>query len=250
MSRSLSSNLKGIFNLVLMKIALIITILLLTGLPVRSQVSVSGSAAFVTKYIWRGYNIVDDPTIQPSLDFGFGESGFSANVWYSAGLSDRDKNGAADELDFTLDYSTSFPNGASLSLGIIYYTFPNQDDFDFGDHSTPEIYAAFSPGVPYLSPTLTLYYDFNLGDDLYATIGIDHSIDAVFGSVGTSTLLAYNNGQFGAESGLSHLEYSVFAAISAGPVEIAPSVTFVALFEDTVNPDNEFFFSMNVGWSF
>ncbi|MCH8286531.1 hypothetical protein IIB79_08405 [candidate division KSB1 bacterium] len=122
--------------------------------------------------------------------------------------------------------------------------------FDFGDHATPEIYAAFSPGVPYLSPTLTLYYDFNLGDDLYATIGIDQSVEAGEGSVGVSALLAYNNGQFGANSGLSHFELGINAAIPAGSLEISPSVTFVGLFEDTVNPDNEFFFSLSAGWSF
>ncbi|MCH7783607.1 hypothetical protein IID62_11140 [candidate division KSB1 bacterium] len=250
MLRSICSKLMSAFPIVLMNTALIIIILFFTGIPVKAQVSVSGSVAFVTKYIWRGYNIVDDPAIQPSLDFGFGESGFSANVWYSAGLSKRDKNGAADELDFTLDYSTSLANGAAISLGFIYYTFPNQDNFDFGDHATPEIYAAFTPGVPYLSPTLTLYYDFNLGDDLYATIGIDHTAEAGEGSVGASALLAYNNGQFGANSGFSHVELSVFAAIPAGAFEIAPSLTFFGLFEDTVNPDNEIYFSLNVGWSF
>ena len=104
MLRSICSKLMGAFPIVLMNTALIIIILFFTGIPVKAQVSVSGSVAFVTKYIWRGYNIVDDPAIQPSLDFGFGESGFSANVWYSAGLSKLDKNGAAVELDFTLDY--------------------------------------------------------------------------------------------------------------------------------------------------
>jgi len=250
MLRLLSSKLKGAFHSVLMKMLLIITIIFITGLPAKAQVSVSGSAAFVTKYIWRGYNLVDDPALQPSLDIGFGDSGFSANVWYSVGLSDRDKNGAADELDFTLDYSTSFPNGAGLSLGLIYYTFPNQDDFDASDHTTPEIYASFSPGTPYLAPTLTLYYDFNLGDDLYATFGIDHSVEAGEGSVGASAVLAYNNGQFGANSGFSHIELGVNAAIPAGALEIAPSVTFIGVFEDTVNPDNEFFFSLSAGWSF
>lgn len=250
MLRSLSSKLRGAFHSGHVNIALIIIILLLTGLPAQAQVSVSGSAAFVTKYIWRGYNLVDDPAIQPSLDIGFGDSGFSANVWYSRGLEDRNISGAADELDFTLDYSASFANGAGLSLGLIYYTFPNQDNFEFDDHTTPEIYVAITPGVPYLAPTLTLYYDFNLGDDLYATFGIDQSVEAGGGSVGASAVLAYNNGQFGADSGLSHVELTVYGTISAGVVEIAPSVTFVGLFEDTVNPDNEFFFSLSAGLSF
>ncbi len=248
MSRSLSSKLRCTFQIVLMNIALIIIILLLTSLPAKAQVS--GSAAFVTKYIWRGYNLVDGPAIQPSLDFGFGDSGFSANVWYSAGLSDRDISSAADELDFTLDYSASFVNGAGLSLGLIYYTFPNQDDFEFDDHTTQEVYVAFTPGVPYLAPTLTLYRDFNLGDDWYATFGIDQSVEAGEGSIGASAVLGYNNGQFSANSGLSHIELSVYAAIPAGVVDISPSVTFVGLFEDTVNPDNEIFFSLNAGWSF
>ncbi len=250
MSRSISSKLRGTFHIVLMNIALIIIILILTGIPARAQVSVSGSAAFVTKYIWRGYNLVDDPAIQPSLDFGFGDSGFTANVWYSAGLDDRDISGAADELDFTLDYSASFANGAGLSLGLIYYTFPNQDEFEFDDHTTQEVYAAFTPGVPYLAPTLTLYYDFNLGDDLYATFGIDQSVEAGEGSVGASAVLGYNNGQFGANSGFSHIELSLYGGIPAGIVEISPSVTFVGLFEDTVNRDNEIYFSLNAGWSF
>ena len=61
-------------------------------------------------------------------------------------------------------------------------------------------------------------------------------------SLGTSAVLGYNNGQFGVEKGLSHVELTAYSAISAGALEIAPSVTFVGIFEDTVNPeDNEFF---------
>jgi len=246
----LTSKSKNKFQFVFMNTAILFIILFLTGLPASAQVSVSGSAAFVTKYIWRGYNVVDDPAIQPSLDFGFGESGFSVNVWLSASLSDRNKTSTFDELDFTLGYSASLPNGSALSVGLIYYTFPNQDDFKIDDHTTQEVYAAFTPGVPYLSPTITLYYDFNLGDDLYATFGVDHSIGVGTGSIGSSTVLAYNNGQFGSDSGFSHVELSVFAAIAAGSVEIAPSVTFVGVFEDTVNKDNEIFLSVIIGWSF
>jgi hypothetical protein len=88
----------------------------LTGLPAKAQVSVSGSATFVTKYIWRGYNLVDDPAIQPSLDFGFGDSGFSANVWHSAGLADRDISGTADELDLIRTRFLMGSSGAASSI--------------------------------------------------------------------------------------------------------------------------------------
>ena len=80
-------------------------------------VTTTVDVTYVTKYIWRGFNIYGSHgAIQPSVNFAL-ENGFSANVWMSypvgSGENDAGRNngiGINDDLtefDYTLAYSNS-----------------------------------------------------------------------------------------------------------------------------------------------
>ena len=58
------------------------------------ELGVDFDATWVSKYIWRGFDLLDDKAaFQPSINFDLFNSGFSVNVWSSfAGAS---KNGGS-----------------------------------------------------------------------------------------------------------------------------------------------------------
>ncbi len=193
-----------------------------------TQVSVDVEAALVSSYVWRGYTLADAFAIQPSLTFGFGETGIALNIWGSAAIADRDFYEGADELDFTLTYDLSVGEKASVSLGYIQYTFPSGPD-DAGH--TEETFAAFSFDHT-LAPSLMLAYDFGLADAFYASLGVgpefeigDVGVLALGASVAMSDYvdgLGFNDAQGSASLGLSlgSLAVTPFVGVSYAPDEI------------------------------
>ena len=95
----------------------------------QSEVSVDASLDALSGYVWRGgiLGSDEDLVLQPSLTFGFGESGIALNVWGSFFAMDRGTLDQVDELDFTLSYETSLGEDGQvgLSIGFIEYTFPS-----------------------------------------------------------------------------------------------------------------------------
>ncbi len=210
----------------------------------NAQVSISGGVDVVSKYVWRGYNLADGFSVQPTLDITLGSFGF--NIWASRAMADRDTYSASDELDFTFTYSPMLSDQLGVTLGFIYYTFPTQDDFDVDAHTSKEVFATLAPaGLP-LSPELTVYYDFDLGDDLYASLGVGHSIPLNGHSLDLGVALGYNNGQFGAKSNISNIDFSVSTGLALGAVSISPRVVYVVVPESSVNTDNEFYFGVSI----
>ncbi len=228
------------------RIILLSSICLVFVQNAQAQVKVSGGVDFVSKYIWRGFNLADKPTIQPTVDFEFSNSGFALNVWSSLALASRDTYGPADELDFTVSYSAEIAGKYNVSAGFIYYTFPNQDKFKMSDHTTQEIYASFSPASLPLSPELTLFYDFNLGDDLYAVLSTGYNLPLNGHSLDFGAAVGYNNGQFNTDAGISHLNFSVSSGFQIGSFSVVPGVSYVLVPEATVNNDNEFYISLSI----
>lgn len=143
------------------------------------KVSVDAEVLAVSKYVWRGLEVNEDPVLQPSLTVAYG--GFSFNVWGNMDLTDFGKDecvytsdcksraGQFTEIDLTLDYSRTFDK-FTLGAGIIAYEFPNWD----GAEDTHEVYLAFSYDC-LLAPALTLYYDFDEVDGFYANFSLSHS---------------------------------------------------------------------------
>lgn len=110
--------------------------------------SASAGVSYMNEYLWRGLTLSESTVIQPTVGMTYGN--FGANLW-----SNYDSHtGEATETDLTLSYGMSFDK-VGVSLGYIYYELDGFDD-------TQEFYA----GVSYdavVTPSLTLYYDTELG---------------------------------------------------------------------------------------
>lgn len=130
----------------------------------------SASVAFLSQYIWRGYELSKDSiVIQPSLTLGY--QGFEANVW--GNLDTKDKYLRTDktnwnETDLTLSY-TYDTGPVKLTGGFIHYALDSAEDSE-------ELFLKIAGNV-LLSPTLSIYREIAAYQGWYLNLGVSHSIN-------------------------------------------------------------------------
>jgi hypothetical protein len=131
-----------------------------------------GDLTYNSKYVWRGIKVTEDPVLEPSITFGCGD--LSLNVWANLDTTAvNDYEWQANEIDYTLDYSTTWKN-LNLSLGGIFYQFPGAEDVD-----TVEAYGAVGLDIP-TAPKLTVYQDLDEHDGTYMVLSFGHTFEDVW----------------------------------------------------------------------
>ncbi len=127
----------------------------------------------MSKYVWRGFELSKDSIVlQPSMTVAY--KGFSANIW---GNEDTDvylpQDGSVDadtnnwtETDFTLAYDWSV-GPVGLTAGYIYYSLIGLDSQEVFGRATLHTL---------LTPTLTVYRDYDHFTGWYATLGVSHTL--------------------------------------------------------------------------
>ncbi len=150
--------------------AIFLTILI--ALPIHAKAAETASSASVdifTNYVWRGIKLSDDKgVIQPSAGVTYGP--FSAGFWMNYDLDTEEAN----ETDLTLSYSRE-SGDFSYEAGYIYY------NIDGADNDTQELYLSVTYAT-LLSPTATLYYDFDLGEGAFFVASASHSVPLPVGN--------------------------------------------------------------------
>ena len=126
----------------------------------------------LSKYVWRGFELSKDSLVlQPSVTVGY--KGFSANVWGNEDtntyVQSSDVQAGTNnwtETDLTLAYDwTMGPVG--LTAGYIYYGVIGSD--------SQEVFAKAALKT-LLTPTLTVYRDYDFYPGWYTTLGISHTV--------------------------------------------------------------------------
>ena len=200
-------------------------------------VSVEGAVDGYYQYIWRGYNLGDKSVLQPSLTFGFGETGLAVNVWGSAAMQSRGRLEATDELDFTasLDRSLGEDSPVGISLGYIQYTFPNAGA---GSKHSEEVYGGLSLDHT-IAPSLTFYYDFGLVDGWYIAAGIapEFPLGEEEGAPTLSLSASVAMSDYGGDSGFNDFTASASISFTSGVFTFSPIVGY-AYAADLINPNN------------
>jgi hypothetical protein len=216
----------------------------------ESPFSVTATAAFMSKYVWRGQLLNDDYVMQPSAGVNYGN--LSASWWGNVDMTEYHKDAGGNdnqweftEHDWTIGYANTLP-GVELvkySVGAIYYYFPSLTD----DGDTVEVYAGLGLDLP-LSPTLTLYRDIDEGDCTYAAFSVSHSIEKLFelssdipvGMTASASMgwgnKAYNKFYWGGldDSALQDLTVSVGFPIPVKGWTLTPSINYVTLLDSDV----------------
>lgn len=165
----------------------------------ESEISISGNAALVTEYRFRGVDLSGgDIAIQGGIDLSH-SSGFYIGTWGSS--LDEDTVGFGHtELDIYGGWSGDIASGVSADVGLIAYLYPNAGP---GDFDYFEVYGSvgftFGPAETTVGVAYAFEQDSLGGDDnlyLYADlgIGIPNTPISVSGHIGyTDGFLTFTN---------------------------------------------------------
>ncbi len=213
--------------------------------------AISGQIDLVSRYIWRGFDLLPDnhPAIQPQFSIDLGKSGLSLNVWSSFALAQRGTFKYADEIDVTLSYDFKMPEGWELTAGFNHYGYWFAEDFSFRDSTSREVYATVARTDLPLSPTFSVYYDFNLGSGLYVTLGGSQQLKANEKvSVEVGGLIGFNSRQYIDKTGFSDIDLYAKLPLQVGKLTLTPSVNVMIPLLDEVNEDTEIWFGFSAAF--
>jgi uncharacterized protein (TIGR02001 family) len=222
--------------------------LLLTYSSAYSKVGIGTDFTLVSRYIWRGFDTIADnrPAIQPSYTLDFGRSGFMLNLWSAFALADTD----FIELDFIAGYDRTISDKLALSVGMGYFTFPSLPRWPDENSTSPEAYLGIGACSFPLSPALTFYYDFNLGDGFYGTFSLNQNLHIKGKILSPSFLIGYTTQyrNIGVDRGISDICFGLSTYLIAKGVIFTPSINYVIVPSHTINDENEFWFGFSIGW--
>jgi hypothetical protein len=209
----------------------------LAGAPAPSFAAVAAGLDVLSKYVWRGFTLMDDWVAQPTVTLS--NKSLALSIWASYDLGDE-----LTELDYTLSHG--FKAGVlELEAGFVYYTFPNVEE---GDDTSQELYvSATRPGQ--LPVNFAAYYDYDAGDGLYLEVGTEAPVSREREAGTVSAALGYNRHQWRENTGFSHALISYTHDLPMGRATISPLLAFSAAL-DGDDFDNEFYGGVGVsaGW--
>ena len=221
------------------------TLICTTTLKAEDEISIGASADVMSKYVWRGQNLVDDWVLQPGAYVSY--SGLTASFWGNLDLTDENGyKGEFSEIDLALDYSGQMPDVdiLSYSLGFINYDFPVSGGFD----DTWEVYWGFGLDVP-ASPSVTVYHDVDEAAGTYVSFGIGHSMENLTdlgigvdlsASIGWGSS-GYNKSYWGPDkSELNDLVLSAAFPFEAAGFVVTPSLNYITLVGDDIREPNAY----------
>jgi len=211
------------------------------GAMAESEASLEASVDVdvVSAYVWRGQVLNDRAVVQPGLTASTG--GFTVNAWSSMNLDGTDTDGEFTEMDWTVSYAREL-GPTAVELGVVQYTFPNstlenEDGTASAYPGTIEVFvSAGLPDVP-LGPSVTVSYDVDEIEGLYAVASIGHSFELMETvSLDLSASLGfgdkdYNAGYFGHDqAALNDLLVGVALPISITEnFSLTPSLSYMML---------------------
>ena len=225
-------------------------ILSLFASPGICEVKISSNLTLVSRYIWRGFDTIpnDRPSLQPSLTLNFGESGLWFNLWSALALVDTN----FVELDFILGYDKTWSKNITFCTGAGYFTFPSFPSYPDKNSTSPEVYlGATLCSIP-LSPRLTLYYDFNLGDGVYVTLDLQKNFPIREKVLCMTWLMGYTTQykKIGVDSGLSDISFGLSTDFVFRRLTLTPSLHYVIVPNETINQENEIWGGLSMNYDF
>jgi hypothetical protein len=245
-------------------------------------VDITVDNTFVTKYIWRGFNIYGSKGAwQPSVDLDF-QNGFSANVWmsYPIGSGQNDAgagiNSDLTEYDYTLAYSNYIMEDVyqtNYKVGWRYYDFIKTST---KDNDVQEVFVEFDmPNIigNGLTPRGAVYQLWNSesggansgvsGTIMSIGVGYDFTLDQAPELPMTVTWDIVYNGGAGAptEAGYapgdvvhdwSHQVFGLSTVVECPWTggKFVPAVYWQNSFEDSVNDSDELYAGLSFALDF
>ena len=240
------------------------------------DIGVDVDLTFVSKYIWRGIDKLDDTAaFQPSINFDLG-SGFSTGIWASipgggGTMASGSSRVNAEEWRYILTYGSSTFEGESYrttyAVNYIYYDFP---DMASNDADAQEINLALSwPDIcpAGVVPSYTLInmwpaegsganrdiagfiHVVGLGYDVTVPGFLQDNPEQIL-SFGAAAVYNDNAGASNVDHDWSHILWSATTSIDFGPGTLTPGLYYQTSMDDSVNTEDELFCGISYGISF
>ena len=269
--------------------ALVVASALATA-PVAAQ-TVGADLGLYSSYVWRGLSLTNKPVAQPDVyvTFPAGKASLTVAGWANIDLgkyddpnNDISESGALSSFnlaEFDPYAEIGYPVGkATLTGGVTAYIYPNDltDESNGGlnsDFNTVEIYGKVAFDETPLSPKLSVWYDVDKIDGLYAELAVSHSLPvgkkghtldlgatAGFNSGQDADLDANGNPQAEffnfQDNGFTHLDLSAGFPLTAGAFSITPVFhflingdEFVKVTSPTNTSDTKIWGGVTISWS-
>ncbi|MFN8390540.1 MAG: TorF family putative porin [Bdellovibrionota bacterium] len=214
------------------------------------------AVAFNSDYMFRGQNLYDGISIQPSAgvsyDTGFGTVG--ASIWMHTSAEGDRQEEKFFELDKTISYAYDFDK-LSFKTGFLWYFYPDSSD-DIND--TSEYYVGLSYDdsevSPFaLNPSLTYYKDYREYDTSYFELTFSHAIetDALGKGFNTTPYVTFgfcgNSDKIYADDGLEFVAIGTSFNLTLGDIAVVPTINYSFKVDD--NTVNEFWVGFTLGYT-
>ncbi|HEX8372573.1 MAG TPA: TorF family putative porin [Chthoniobacterales bacterium] len=228
--------------------------------------------AYDSQYIFRGVNILGggpgsgatEGGSLVSADINYAKYGFTVGGWYGASINESpngfggrgSQDAAYTELDLYINYAHTF-GPVTLSAGYIYYLFPDAAGAD-ANKDTHEVNVGISSSaIPFVTPSLTFYYDMDLFEGGYLEFKLASSIPVIADklSIDPYVLVSYDFEYNSTTSDWNHVQAGINVPYKVTPnVTIsgyaAVSVALDALTNEGLANDHEVFGGGKIGFSF
>ncbi|QLC26586.1 hypothetical protein HFP57_17120 [Parasphingopyxis algicola] len=189
--------------------------------------SVSGNAALVTDYRFRGVSFSDeDIAIQGGIDLEH-DSGFYVGTWASS-IEDSPVFGHT-ELDIYAGWSGEITSGLTLDVGVLAYIYPNGN---VGDADYVEPYASLSYTIGPAEITTGIAYapsQTAIGDDDNTYVYGDISVGIPQTPITVSGHLGYTNGSLSIDNDVDYVDWSLGAEASFGMLSVGVAYVSTAV---------------------
>jgi hypothetical protein len=263
----------------------VVVLLVLAGVVCAQESALHGSidVAYTTKYIWRGFDVYDDHSaIHPSIDLDLYGSGFGFNVAMHRANSSGFEN--TERWDYTLYYRGSVCESEAYAtnymIGYRYYNYPDMPSGGHGSIDLQEIHTIFSwPNILPVKGLVPTYCLVKLWPSESGTIvgarspsggtssGLAHIFMLDYGLsvpcplTGESRTLnlhsefIYNDGVSPLGTNVDHdwsnAVFGVSTDIDLGNnLTFTPGFYFQSSWDDSVNPEDEYWASFNIAYKF
>jgi hypothetical protein len=255
----------------------------------EGQLSGSVGVTYLSSYIWRGFDYYadDHSAIQPTVDLDLYGTGFGLNVMWSRAISAPFEN--AERISITLDYGDSLFESetyvTNYNVGWVYYGFP--DESRSGSKTHPDAQAAdmqelfLAMSWPKICPAgvvpsytvLTMWPSEgdsaarkNTGVAHVLGIGYDLTVPGLLPETPEQVLhlsaaTVYNDGvapgvfvntaSGSVKQDWSHAVFGVSTNFNlADDLTLTPAVYYQSSWEDTVNSEDECWFTVGLAYAF
>ena len=133
---------KNVCNIVLISVMIVGSAVTAAA---QTAVTVNTNVDFYNRYVWRGMDVANTPSIQPTLAVGC--ASFELGIWGAYTMSNQASE--ADEIDFWLSYNRELESGVAFKAIVTDYYYPNKgiDFFNFNNYDAVKDDTVSDPGA-------------------------------------------------------------------------------------------------------